>query len=90
MVSNREGVKHPKRLRYFEGTAYLDYLVLNSFAYLKKLLPKNLSERMEGEEVCFWLFLFDLEGQVLCLRTLFGKGIKTDVVPLKNFFGGLG
>jgi len=25
-------------------------------------MPKNLSERMEGEEVRFWLFLFDLEG----------------------------
>jgi len=25
-------------------------------------LPKYLSERIKEEEVCFWLFLFDLEG----------------------------
>jgi len=28
LVSIREGVKHPKRLRYFEGASYLNYLVL--------------------------------------------------------------
>jgi len=40
LVSNREGVKHPKRLRYFEGASCLNYLVLNACLFICKILPK--------------------------------------------------
>jgi len=40
LVPNREGVKHPKRLRYSEGTSYLNYLVLITCLIICKILPK--------------------------------------------------
>jgi len=40
LVSNREGVKHPKRLWYFEGASCLNYLVLITCLFIGKILPK--------------------------------------------------
>ena len=40
---------------------------------------------MEGEEVCFWLFLFDLEG-LTPLPTYPKKGSKPMQFTLKNYF----
>jgi len=41
LVSIREGVKHPKRLRYSEGASYLNYLVLITCLLICKKLPKD-------------------------------------------------
>jgi len=40
LVSIREGVKHPKRLRFSEGASYLNYLVLITCLFIYKILPK--------------------------------------------------
>jgi len=39
LVSNREGVKHPKRLRYSKGASCLNYLVLINCLFICKILP---------------------------------------------------
>ena len=57
LVPIREGVKHPKRLRYFEGASYLNYLMLIICLIIYKIYClKNLSERIEGEDACFCCF----------------------------------
>jgi len=40
LVSNRKGVKHPKRLRYSEGASCLNYLVLTTCLFIGKTLHK--------------------------------------------------
>jgi len=48
-----------------------------------------LSERMVGEGVCFWLFLFDLEG-LTPLPTYPKEWDQNQVVHSQKLFGGLG
>jgi len=40
LVSNREGIKYPKRLRYSEGASCLNYLVLITCLFICEILPK--------------------------------------------------
>jgi len=51
-------------------------------------VPKNLNERMEGEEACFWYFFIDLE-RPKSFAYIPTHGIKTNVVHLKNRIGDL-
>ena len=45
---------------------------------------------MEGEEVCFWLFLFDLEGLTPLPTYPLKKRDQNQVVHSQKLFGGLG
>jgi len=49
---------------------------------------KSLSERIEGEEVCFWYFLFDLE-RPKSFAYLRKNWDQNQVVHSENLFGEL-
>ena len=57
LVSIREGVAHPKRLRYSEGASYLNYLVLIICLITCKIYCLKSKWKNGGRRCMFLLFL---------------------------------